>query len=225
MWLWTANMLIKLEFLWLPSTTEGQLLWTTQVAVQMSCPSRSKRMESRKQIQNDPNAPNATVSYSNSRPHWEDIGFAFSHVVAGPLRQIRTTLPTYTPILLKTVIRTWPSKGLCLPPWRSSPILAMEGRSERRRRIVGKHPQRRQCSQHPSSGRGHCAHRTEALSFHGHWDGESVGAAQSCGKGCMRFLVWGATWFRFFFEWHASFHGFVMICSFAFLGKQQSNAN
>lgn len=94
-----------------------------------------------------------------------------------------------------------------LPPWRSSPILAMEaGRSERRRRIVGKHPQRRQCSQHPSSGRGHCAHRTEALSFHGHWDGESVGAAQSCGKGCMRFLVWGATWFRpFFFEWHGKF--------------------
>ena len=115
MWLCTANMLIKLEFVWLPSTPEGQLLWTTQVAVQMSCPSWSKRMESRKQIQNDPNAPNATVSYSNSRPHWEDIGFAFWHVVAGPLRQIRTTLPTYTPILLKTLIRTWPSKGLCLP--------------------------------------------------------------------------------------------------------------
>lgn len=242
MWLCTANMLIKLEFVWLPSTTEGQLLWTTQVVVQMSCPSWSKRMENRKQIQNDPNAPNATVSYSNSGPHWEDIGFAFWHVVAGPLRQIRTTLPTYTPILLKTLIRTWPSKGLCLHSWCSSPILAMEGRSERRRRIVGKHPQRRQCSQHPSSGRGHCAHRTEALSFHGHWDGESeVGAAQRCSKWWFsedefenktRQRVYAISGMGcnmvssiFFLNDMASFHGFVMICLFAFLGKQQSNAS
>ena len=38
--------------------------------VQMSCPSWSKRMESCKEIQNGPNAPNATVSWSNSRAHF-----------------------------------------------------------------------------------------------------------------------------------------------------------
>ena len=32
-------------------------------------------------------------------------------------------------------------------------------------------------------------------------------------------------WVQHGFEWHASFRGFVMICLFAFLGKQQSNAN
>lgn len=239
MWLCTANMLIKLEFVWLPSTPEGQLLWTTQVAVQMSCPSWSKRMESRKQIQNDPNAPNATVSYSNSRPHWEDIGFAFWHVVAGPLRQIRTTLPTYTPILLKTLIRTWPSKGLCLPRPPPLTFLSDSGNGSRSQWTTAtncwkaplaapvlpasfKRP-RALCAPYGSvvlpRPLGRCS--PELLQMVVFWIRKLNKAKGVCDfwYGVQHGFV------HLFLNDMASFHGFVMICLFAFLGKQQSNAN
>lgn len=205
----------------------------------MSCPSWSKRMESRKQIQNDPNAPNATIPYANDiekisdllsdmlwRALWDKFVQLFQPTHQFSWKNLlehdhqKVCAPLDVPLRFysqwkQVAVNDGDELLESTPSGASAPSIlqAAEG-------IV--RTVRKRC---PSTATGTVSQ----------W--RCVGAAQSCSKWWFSeefenktrqkmyaISAMGCNVVSIFFEWHASFHGFVMICLFAFLGNQQSNA-
>lgn len=213
MWLCTANMLIKLEFVWLPSSTEGQLLWTTVLLGRKGwkVANTSKMIQMLQtqpyhiQIQDHIEKILDLLSDMLWPVFWDKFVQLFqpTHQFSWKLLLERDHQKVCASIL-DVPLRFWQWKVAVndgdellesTPSGASAPSIlqAAEG-------IV--RTVRKRC---PSTVTGTV--KVKSVQPRGVANGGflKMNLKIKQGKGCMRFLVWGATWFWFFFEWHGKF--------------------